>query len=78
MAGERLGRTTVRPFTEVKAGDESLTYSIEMWDDEVGRILTELVVVRQANTLAVFYAQSMSGTAEHPEEVVEAQGKKLG
>ncbi|WP_405489837.1 hypothetical protein [Streptomyces sp. NBC_00096] len=78
VAGEQLGNTTVRPFTEVKVGDESLTYTLAMWDDEVGRLSTELVVVRKTNTLAVFYAQSMSGTAEHPKEVVEAQAKKLG
>ncbi|MFE2146866.1 hypothetical protein ACFXA3_34955 [Streptomyces sp. NPDC059456] len=78
VAGEQLGSTTVRPFTKVEVGDETLTYTLAMEDDEVGRILTELVVVRKANTLALFYAQSMSGTADHPKEVVEAQAKKLG
>ncbi|MFF1410898.1 hypothetical protein ACFVX6_14095 [Streptomyces sp. NPDC058289] len=78
VAGEELGNTTVRPFTKVEVGDETLTYTLAMADEEIGRISTELVVVRKANTLAVFHAQSMSGTADHPKNVVEAQAKKLG
>ncbi|WP_267041310.1 hypothetical protein [Streptomyces sp. NBC_00347] len=78
VAGEELGDTTVRPFTKVEVGDENLTYTLAMADEEIGRISTELVVVRKANTLAVFHAQSMSGTADHPKSVVEAQAGKLG
>ncbi|MFZ3492471.1 hypothetical protein ACODT5_04375 [Streptomyces sp. 5.8] len=78
VEGEQLGNTTVRPFTKVEVGDESLTYTLAMADEEIGRISTELVVVRKANTLAVFHAQSMSGTADHPKDVVEAQAGKLG
>ncbi|MGW9376324.1 hypothetical protein ACWGVR_40655 [Streptomyces xanthophaeus] len=78
--GRELGSTTVAVSTRVTAGDEALAYTVATYDEstEAGRNSTQLVVVRKANTLAVFYAQSLSTTAEQPKAVIAAQAGKLG
>lgn len=77
QGGETAKVTKVAAGTPVTGGDESLAYAIE--HDAGGEVLsTQVVVVRKANTLAVFSAVSMTGTAEQPTAVVAAQVKKLG
>ncbi|MHC6626724.1 hypothetical protein ACYTFC_11545 [Streptomyces globosus] len=75
--GESAKVTKVAPGTPVTAGDEALAYTVEADSDGV-KVSTQLVVVRKANTVATFSALSLSGTAEQPKAVVDAQVKKLG
>ncbi|MFD3802213.1 hypothetical protein ACFWSF_07450 [Streptomyces sp. NPDC058611] len=75
--GESLTITKVSPGASVTGGDEALAYTIAA-DGDGTKIGMELVVVRKGNTLATFSAISLSGTAEQPKPVVDAQVKKLG
>ncbi|MCY0926111.1 hypothetical protein OTB20_07780 [Streptomyces sp. H27-H1] len=77
QAGETAKVTKVADGTPVTGGDEALAYTIE--HDADGEMLsTQVVVVRKANTLAVFSALSLTGKAEQPTALVAAQLKKLG
>lgn len=69
--------TKVGAGAPVTAGDEALAYTVE-GDAEGEKFTTQLVVVRKGNTLATFSALSLSGAAEQPKAVVDAQAKKLG
>lgn len=61
----------------VTAGDAALAYAVEA-EAEGEKTTSQLVIVRKGNTLATFYGLSLSGTAEQPKPVVDAQAKKLG
>ncbi|MFD9408494.1 hypothetical protein ACFWBN_15975 [Streptomyces sp. NPDC059989] len=77
QSGDSLKITKVAPGASVTAGDGALAYTVV--GDADGEPLTmELVVVRKGNTLATFSAVSLTGTAEQPKAVVDAQVKKLG
>ncbi|MFJ3201855.1 hypothetical protein [Streptomyces sp. NPDC086989] len=78
--GLNLGYTQVKGSAKVAAGDESQSHLLVMETEGAapGRMTLELVVVRRANTLAVFVGESPSTTAEQPKEVVAAQAGKLG
>ncbi|MFI1649485.1 hypothetical protein ACH4XT_21440 [Streptomyces avidinii] len=77
QAGDSLKITKVAPGAAVTAGDEAVAYTVT--GDADGETMTmELVVVRKGNTLATFSALSLTGVAEQPKAVVDAQVKKLG
>ncbi|MFC9296236.1 hypothetical protein ACFTWH_13680 [Streptomyces sp. NPDC057011] len=77
QGGDSLKITKVAPGAAVTAGDEAVAYTVT--GDADGEPLTmELVVVRKGNTVATFSALSLTGTAEQPKAVVDAQVKKLG
>ncbi|MEU3774370.1 hypothetical protein AB0F11_14430 [Streptomyces sp. NPDC032472] len=75
--GETAKVSKVAAAAPVTAGDEALAYTVEAEQDGA-KISTQLVAVRKGNTLATFSALSLSGTAEQPKAVVDAQVKKLG
>ncbi len=77
QAGETGKVTKVAPGTPVTGGDEALAYTVA-GDADGSPFTTQLVVVRQGNTLATFSAISLAGTAEQPTALVAAQLKKLG
>ncbi|MEV8530305.1 hypothetical protein [Streptomyces sp. NPDC051211] len=77
QAGETTKMTSVAPGAAVTAGDESLAYTV-VGDADGEKLTTQLVAVRKGNTLATFSSLSLTGTAEQPKAVVEAQVKKLG
>lgn len=77
QAGEAGKITKVGAGTPVTGGDEALAYTV-VGDADGEPFTTQLVVVRQGNTLATFSAISLAGTAEQPTAVVAAQVKKLG
>ncbi|MFE9563531.1 hypothetical protein ACFYM0_20740 [Streptomyces sp. NPDC006487] len=74
--GETGKVTKVAAGTPVTGGDEALAYTV-VGDADGSPFTTQLVVVRQGNTLATFSAISLTGTAEQPTAVVAAQVKKL-
>lgn len=69
--------TKVAPGASLTAGDEALALTVE-GDAEGEKMSTQLVFVRKGNTVATFSAVSLSGTAEQPKAIVDAQVKKLG
>ncbi|MEU9252847.1 hypothetical protein AB0D66_13485 [Streptomyces sp. NPDC048270] len=75
--GESLKIQKVAPGASVTAGDEALAYTV-VGDADGEKLTMELVVVRKGNALTTFSAISMTGTAEQPKAVVDAQVKKLG
>ncbi|WP_328927172.1 hypothetical protein OG429_23130 [Streptomyces sp. NBC_00190] len=77
QAGDSLKITKLAPGAAVTAGDEALSYTV-VGDADGEKLSMELVVVRKGNTLATFSALSLTGTAEQPKAVVDAQVKKLG
>ncbi|MBT2402444.1 MULTISPECIES: hypothetical protein [unclassified Streptomyces] len=77
QGGEAGKITKVAAGTAVTAGDEALAYTVE-GDADGEKFTTQLVVVRKGNTLATFSALSLTGTAEQPKAVIDAQAKKLG
>ncbi|MCP3755362.1 hypothetical protein [Streptomyces sp. TBY4] len=77
QAGETGKVTKVAAGTPVTGGDEALAYTV-VGDADGSPFTTQLVVVRQGNTLATFSAVSLAGTAEQPTALVAAQLKKLG
>ncbi|MDJ0383441.1 hypothetical protein [Streptomyces sp. G-G2] len=69
--------TKVAPGAAVTAGDEAVAYAVER-ELDADKVATQLVVVRKGNTLASFYALSLTGDAAQPKALVDAQVKKLG
>ncbi|GAA0445963.1 hypothetical protein ACFQ2B_15885 [Streptomyces stramineus] len=59
------------------AGDEALAFTLTV-DMEGTPGTGQLVAVRKGSTVATFYSQSLTGKAEQPKAVIEAQVKKLG
>ncbi len=76
-SGETGKVSKVAAGAPVTAGDAALSYTVE-GDADGQKFTTQLVVVRKGNTLATFSAVSLTGTAEQPKAVVDAQVKKLG
>lgn len=58
-------------------GDEAVAFTLTVEMDGAPSTV-HLVAVRKGTTLATFYALSLSGKAEQPKPVVDAQMKKLG
>ncbi|MFI5620664.1 hypothetical protein [Streptomyces sp. NPDC051567] len=77
QADASLKITKVGPGAAVTAGDEALSYTLTA-DVEGAPMNMELAFVRKGNTLAIFSAHSLGGTAKQPKAVIEAQVKKLG
>ncbi|MER5934340.1 hypothetical protein [Streptomyces sp. NPDC002054] len=77
QAGETGKVTGVAPAAAITAGDEAVAYTVAA-DADGEAFATQLVVVRKGNTLATFSTLSLSGKAEQPKALVEAQAKKLG
>ncbi|WP_053702822.1 hypothetical protein [Streptomyces sp. WM6368] len=75
--GETTKITKAAPGAAVTAGDEALPLTIEL-DVDGDKLTTQLILVRKGNTVATFSSLSLSGTAEQPKALVEAQAKKLG
>ncbi|MFJ8013104.1 hypothetical protein [Streptomyces sp. NPDC096339] len=69
--------TKVAPGAAVTGGDEALALTIES-DVDGEKATNQLVFVRKGNTVATFSSASISGTAEQPKAVIDAQAKKLG
>ncbi|MFG2879619.1 hypothetical protein ACGFYU_32190 [Streptomyces sp. NPDC048337] len=67
----------VGPGAALTAGDEALALTVE-GDADGEKFTTQLVFVRKGNTVATFSALSLTGTAEQPKAVIDAQVKKLG
>ncbi|MEV7524654.1 hypothetical protein [Streptomyces sp. NPDC091371] len=67
----------VTPGAAVTGGDEALALTVE-GEADGDKLTTQLVFVRKGNTVATFSALSLSGTAEQPKAVIDAQVKKLG
>ncbi|MFJ4779722.1 hypothetical protein [Streptomyces sp. NPDC088762] len=77
LGGDTGKVTKVSPGASVTAGDEALALTVE-GDADGEKLTTQLVFVRKGNTVATFSALSLSGTAEQPKTVIDAQVKKLG
>ncbi|MFI6145382.1 hypothetical protein [Streptomyces sp. NPDC051109] len=77
QGGESGKVSKVGDGTPVTAGDGALAYTVE-GDADGEKFTTQLVVVRKGNTLATFSTISLTGKAEQPKAVVDAQVKKLG
>ncbi|MFJ6798663.1 hypothetical protein [Streptomyces sp. NPDC091268] len=77
QGSDSLKIAKVAPGASVTAGDAALAYTVT-GDADGEKFTMELVVVRKGNTLATFSALSLTGTAEQPKPVVDAQVKKLG
>ncbi|MFE2168648.1 hypothetical protein ACFXB3_26880 [Streptomyces sp. NPDC059447] len=77
QGGDSLKITKVAPGAAVTAGDDSVAYTVT-GDADGESMSMELVVVRKGSTVAIFSAVSLSGTAEQPKAVIDAQVKKLG
>ncbi|MFF5445993.1 hypothetical protein [Streptomyces sp. NPDC012888] len=71
----KIGSVAAGP--SVTAGDEAAAYTVMMGEGDE-KITTHVVAVRKGNTLATFSSISLTGTAEQPKVVIEAQAKKLG
>ncbi|WP_367131278.1 MULTISPECIES: hypothetical protein [Streptomyces] len=67
----------VAPAT-FSAGDEAVAFTLSMEVEGGSDNPTHLVVVRKGDTLAGFYAISLTGASEQPKAIVDAQMKKLG
>lgn len=67
--------TKVDPVT-FSGGDEAVAFTLTL-DLEGTPGTTHVVAVRKGNTLATFHAQSLSGKAEMPKAVIDAQLAKL-
>ncbi|OEJ62152.1 hypothetical protein BGM19_33110 [Streptomyces agglomeratus] len=68
--------TKVAPATYT-AGDEAVAFTLTA-DLEGMTGTAHLVAVQKGGTLASFYAQSLTGKAEQPKAVIDAQVAKLG
>lgn len=77
QGGETGKVTKVAPGAALSAGDEALALTVEL-DADGEKATTQLVFVRKGNTVATFSSVSLSGTAEQPKAVIDAQVKKLG
>ncbi|MET9687920.1 hypothetical protein ABZY81_05510 [Streptomyces sp. NPDC006514] len=75
--GESTKITKVTPGAALTAGDAALPLTVEAEADGE-KLTTQLVFVRKGNTVATFSSLSLSGTAEQPKALVDAQVKKLG
>ncbi|MFH8786415.1 hypothetical protein [Streptomyces roseoverticillatus] len=67
----------VAPAT-YSAGDEAVAFTLSMEVEGGSDNPTHLVVVRKGNTVAGFYAISLTGQSEQPKAIADAQVKKLG
>ncbi|MEU8547915.1 hypothetical protein AB0C81_13100 [Streptomyces roseoverticillatus] len=67
----------VAPAT-YSAGDEAVAFTLSAEVEGGSDNPTHLVVVRKGNTVAGFYAISLTGQSEQPKAIVDAQVKKLG
>ncbi|MCD9144234.1 hypothetical protein [Streptomyces albireticuli] len=74
--GDKTKMTKVAP-ADYTAGDEAVAFTLGL-DVEGQTAPTHLVAVRKGSTVATFYALSLTGQAEQPKAVVDAQVKKLG
>ncbi|WP_314248168.1 hypothetical protein [Streptomyces sp. DSM 40907] len=76
--GPDTGKVTkVSPGAAVTAGDQALALTID-GDADGEKMTTQLVVVRKGDIVATFSAVSLTGTADSPKALVDAQVKKLG
>ncbi|MBT2382796.1 hypothetical protein [Streptomyces sp. ISL-11] len=76
-AGDDKTKITKVEGASYTAGDESVAFTITV-DMEGMPGTGHLVSVRKGSTVATFYSQSLTGKAEQPKAVIEAQVKKLG
>ncbi|MGW7102569.1 hypothetical protein [Streptomyces sp. NPDC054838] len=77
QAGEKTDIESVRADTALSGGDEVVSFVTVMDLGDGDKNVTRVVVLRKGNTLAMFTALSLSGEAEQPKAVVDAQTKKL-
>ncbi|THA56402.1 hypothetical protein [Streptomyces sp. A1136] len=77
QAGERTAIESVKADTGLPAGDETVSFVTVMDLGDGDKNVTHVVVLRKGSTLATFTALSLSGDAEQPKAVVDAQAKKL-
>ncbi|GHB44661.1 lipoprotein [Streptomyces cirratus] len=78
QAGEKTDVDGVKADTPLSGGDEVVSFNTVMDLGDGDKNVTRVVVLRKGNTLATFTALSLSGEAEQPKAVVDAQAKKLG
>ncbi|WP_424891265.1 hypothetical protein [Streptomyces sp. XH2] len=77
VAGSDKTKFTKVAPADLSTGDEAVAFTLGMdLDGKAGT--THLVAVRKGATVATFYALSLTGQAEQPKAVVDAQVKKLG
>ncbi|MFF1559052.1 hypothetical protein [Streptomyces sp. NPDC058279] len=77
QTGERTAIESVKADTALPGGDEAVSFVTVMDLGDGDRNVTRVVVLRKGNTLATFTALSLTGEAEQPKAVVDAQAKKL-
>lgn len=75
--GEKTKMTKVAPAAYT-GGDEAVAFTLGLDVEGGGNAPTHLVAVRKGSTVATFYALSLTGQAQQPKAVVDAQVKKLG
>ncbi|MFI9060409.1 hypothetical protein ACIGQE_00840 [Streptomyces sp. NPDC053429] len=78
QAGEKTDIGSVEADAALTGGDEAVSFNTVMDLGDGDRNVMRVVVLRKGNTLATFTALSVSGEAEQPKAVVDAQAKKLG
>ncbi|MEU6892877.1 hypothetical protein ABZ934_13955 [Streptomyces sp. NPDC046557] len=77
QAGEKTAIESVKADTVLPGGDEAVSFVTVMDLGDGDRNVARVVVLRKGNTLATFTALSLTGEAEQPKAVVDAQAKKL-
>ncbi|OKK20973.1 hypothetical protein AMK16_11320 [Streptomyces sp. CB00455] len=68
----------VVPGTPAAAGDEALAFAVVIDLKDGDKATWQLAAVRKGNTLATFTSMNLTGDAEQPKAIVDAQAKKLG
>ncbi|MBT2479215.1 hypothetical protein [Streptomyces sp. ISL-94] len=76
--GETTKIEKVTPGAPVAGGDESLTFAVVMDLKDGDKATWQYAAVRKGGTLATFSSMNLTGDAEQPKPVIEAQVKKLG
>jgi hypothetical protein len=76
--GEKTKIEKVTPGAPAAGGDESLTFALVLDLKEGDKATWQYAVVRKGGTLATFSSMNLTGDAEQPKPVIEAQVKKLG
>ncbi|MEU6755834.1 hypothetical protein [Streptomyces sp. NPDC046685] len=76
--GEKTKIEKVTPGAPAAGGDESLTFALVLDLKDGDKATWQYAVVRKGGTLATFSSMNLTGDAEQPKPVIEAQVKKLG